>query len=312
MEVLLPVQKLSFPPLPLEIVFMIITAVSEIQPAKAVELAILSRDFQPFIECLLYHSVCLNSHRQINLFVDLVTSGSRPVSFYEERVRNLCVAYRIHSQSAHAILAVCSNLRTMAFYFIVNEDSDTEQDDIIALRSLLTTETIQPTRLAFQPRYLPIVHDLNLAVLQQVTHLELCPDGDDLDLTLNDTVLRHLPQLTHFSYTALSCSYDEAAPFAATLHPNDALRVCIIWINGSGLREKPYSKMQDEPRIVIGCTTNYKTDASAPRYLVLYRDILTSAIFGLDWGSRKVNDPDVWELAEEIVEKQRKSLQSGC
>ncbi|KAJ7574039.1 hypothetical protein C8J56DRAFT_477206 [Mycena floridula] len=304
MEVLLPVQKLSFPPLPLEIVFTIMAAVLEIQPAMAVELATLSRDFQPFIERLLYHSVCLNSHRQINLFVDLVTSGGRPVSFYEERVRNLCVAYRIHSQSAHAILAVCSNLRTMAFFYIM----ESSLQPTAPLQALLATRTIQPTRLVFQKYYFPPTHDLSLAFLQQVTHLELCADYLPPDLTLNEAIFRHLPQLTHFSYTFIA-SYTDAAEFVATLRVNDSLRVYILWFNQSS---ESVPELLQDPRLVFGLAIDPESDEVIEvEYQVLYRNILHVSVFGADWGRKQGNEPDVWELAEEIVEKQRDSLRSG-
>ncbi|KAJ7574066.1 hypothetical protein C8J56DRAFT_1126620 [Mycena floridula] len=304
-----------FPELPIEIVLLILDYVVQIRPGKVVEWATLSRDFRPFIERLLYHSILLTSIDQVTSFVDLVKSGSRSVSFYQDRIRNLSVAIEISAKAAYEILVVCKDLHNMAFYHITATRVGAKDGaDMIALRNLLATGTLQPIRLAIQPCYLPASPSVYLAILQHVTHLELSSASPTSgiyaapDLKLNDTVLRHLPLLTHFSY-ALLCTIGEGASFAATLHLNDAIKVCIIWLDGPPGGNVPESLHSQDPRIVIGHAV-VAIDDVIPEYLVLCREVTEPTIFAVDWGNRKSKEPDAWELAEGIVEQQRNSRQS--
>ncbi|KAJ7598577.1 hypothetical protein C8J56DRAFT_914394 [Mycena floridula] len=300
-----PVQQRSemaisagFLEIPNEVVLLILEAVVEIEPKKAVELATLSRDLQPFFERLIYRCVSLSTYAEVTSFVDLVKFGSRPISFYQDRIKHLCIAPSdsMDIQDAVVILSACKDIQTLAIFVLISKASDT-----VALASFVSyIDILQPTRLAVQSEYLenPATGRLKPHCLRHVTHLELSPQITEPDMQFNDTILRYLPQLTHLSYF-VECLLAEASSFASSLCLSDKLVVFIIWVaelEESISRDREY----DEPRIVIGFYYGEPTDDN-----VLRRDISDSSIFLKDWGPRRTNELDIWELAEEIVERQR-------
>ncbi|KAJ7599291.1 hypothetical protein C8J56DRAFT_916345 [Mycena floridula] len=299
---------MTFPDIPNEILLLILEAVVEIEPKKAVELVKLSRDLQPFIERLLYRIISLVDSRQIHLFAELIRSALRPLSFYRDRIRHLCIAHEITSKDVIDIVSACKDVQILAIYSASGDAFPPEERlaNHVALHSLLSPGgTVQPNRLAIPSLYLemPVTSSLEIHCLQKVTHLELfCPTGS-VSMEFNDTVLRHLPRLTHLSYLSL-CDTSEASLFASSLTLSNQFTVCIIWVSTDETPTFLSQYRTHDPRVIIGT----EIDRDPNLDLVLFRATSDTGIYLSDWGPRRSNEPDIWDLAEEIVERQRNGL----
>ncbi|KAJ7598496.1 hypothetical protein C8J56DRAFT_914198 [Mycena floridula] len=302
-----------FPELPNEIVLVILDALVKIQPRKALELVALSHNFRAFFEGYIYKFVCLSTSTQIASFVGLIRSCIRPNSFYHDQIRHLCIAYDHPAlRDVIDIVSTCRNLQTLAI-FDLNEMAIPVNDRPAAraaLRSSLwSSGNLQPTRLSIPEIYMrdPETSWINLSHLERLTHLEICSGSFmhmDSDLQFNDNFLRHLPELTHLSYLG-SRLLDAASSFASSLHLSPKTVVCIIWFGGVNST----LSWPNDHRIIFGAQYNDgPEDHPLP---VLYRQISKVSIYLSDWGPRRSDERDMWELAEEIVELQHKSDRRG-
>ncbi|KAJ7598642.1 hypothetical protein C8J56DRAFT_914614 [Mycena floridula] len=242
------------------------------------------------------------------VFVDLIRSGTRPLSFYQDRIRNVCVACRSSHEQVVTILSACRTLHTLA---LMNLHLRPSAADATAFHSSLTK--FRPTRLFVWLDRLDIHSAPGVDWLQRLTHLQLCitnryADLDDYLAQFNDNVLQHLPELTHLSYIRLM-SGSMASSFASSLHLSTRFVVCIIWVYNS-----PCSSWINahDPRIVLGFNSpgmngTWTTDRmEIPEYVVVL-DPLDNSLFYNDWGQKPtVNGPGMWELAEEKARMQRK------
>ncbi|KAJ7577557.1 hypothetical protein C8J56DRAFT_1061212 [Mycena floridula] len=191
-------------------------------------------------------------------------------------------------------LSACRDIHTLALHLLRGALAVTDTQ-VNAFHSALST--LRPTRVYIRP-----TPALNW--LQQVTHLQVYMEDDDLDS--NKKVLPHLPQLTHLSHRC-PCPASAVPPFASSLQLNAKFVVCIIWVSQSpGLSWF----RQHDPRIIVAFASSHPDhdswDAEVCNY-VLFRD-WTSSLH--DWGRKTNSDPDMWELAEHKVELQR-SLQKA-
>ncbi|KAJ7598571.1 hypothetical protein C8J56DRAFT_1092143 [Mycena floridula] len=182
----------AFPAIPPEITLVVFKALVEIQPEKAMELVTLSRGFSLSfrIELHLYRDIFLASENQLALFTQLISSGSRPLTFYQDRIRN------------------------------DNEFASVPDEASTFLAALLR---LRPTRFSFWPEFNSVPLDL----LQKVTHLHLpWPIVDQI--WKNHTLLQGLPQLTHVS-NLHRCSGNEVLDFASSLQLSAKIVVFILW-----------------------------------------------------------------------------------
>ncbi|KAJ7598617.1 hypothetical protein C8J56DRAFT_914518 [Mycena floridula] len=292
------VTPVAFPEIPNEIVLLILEAVVENEPKKAVGWATLSRDLQPFFERRIYRFVSLSTTAQAASFAKFIASNGRPLSFYHDRIQNLCIAANIDLHDAMIILSACKDIHSLALFTLPR---NCHRSLVPYLGTLRALQALRPTRLSIDVEYLvdpaTAPRRLNFYCLQCVTHLELYLEQRQPDLQYNDTVLRYLPQLTHLSYLNTAVLLPAALLFASSLCLSDELVVFILWI--TTLEESPSLDPKLDPRIIIGSYNYWDTDT------VLCRDLSDNSLYLKDWGSRRTNEPDIWELAEEIVGRQR-------
>ncbi|KAJ7599287.1 hypothetical protein C8J56DRAFT_916332 [Mycena floridula] len=297
------------PTVPTEIILAVLEAVVELRPGKAVDLATLSRSLQPFIEGLLYRSISLVSERQLVSFVDLVSSGSRPLSFYQDRIRNVCVTQRPTYEQAVIILSACRTIHSLAFRILLDSASAPESDTTDFHSSLAT---LRPKRLSIPLNCLDNNSMPGLHWIQRLTHLHVfITSSSDPKPKFNDTVLRHLPQLTHLSYVDCFSRGPLVASFVASLRLSAKFSVCLLWVFNSP--RSSWIAEHHDPRIVLlfiglGVWTRDRKDV--PDY-VLVRHILEPSNFLHDWGRKTSSELDMWELAEEKVELQRRLQESS-
>ncbi|KAJ7598639.1 hypothetical protein C8J56DRAFT_170737 [Mycena floridula] len=110
---------------------------------------------QPFIERLLYETICLTSNVQLVSFVNLIRSDSRPLSFYQDRIRNICIAPAIFFEHATTVLSACRDI------------------DALALSPHSASTLLYPKRLSIWLYHLDIISLPGLHQLHQLTHLQI-------------------------------------------------------------------------------------------------------------------------------------------
>ncbi|KAJ7598632.1 hypothetical protein C8J56DRAFT_1039523 [Mycena floridula] len=300
----------AFPAIPTEITLIILEALVDLAPEKAVELATLSRDLQPFIERLLYRSIILPSRWHVISFVELVRSNSRPLSFYHDRIRNVCVlpAAFVSFTDAIILLSVCCNTDILAFRTL---GPATDSNMVAQFHSSLSTLRLK--RLSVWLDDSKTMSPSGPDRFQDLTHLQILVVGLwNSSQYFNDRVLQHLPQLTHLCYMDRFPG-SSASSFASSLQLSSKIAVCLVWVFVSPGPSLWF--MDHDARIVL--LFNYKNpwnlDSTAepvPEY-VLARDIWNPSIFLHDWGRKQSSEPDMWELAEEKVELQRRLQKSS-
>ncbi|KAJ7581426.1 hypothetical protein C8J56DRAFT_960014 [Mycena floridula] len=283
-----------FPAIPAEITLAILEALLEIAPQRAVELVTLCHSFRPFIECILYRSITLISDKQMTLFAHCIRSSSRPVSFYQDRIRNVCLLSQSEGsiEDMITILSACRDVHT----FASTSFFDSPPRETSAFLSALSI--LRPIRLHI---YLRELNSIGPHWLCKITHLTIWI-SDQHGLQLNDTVLQHLPQLSHLSHLA-SCE----SSVAHALCLSSKMVVCILWI--PDLRSiSTWLLNVHDPRIVLGIRLK-RILVGIPDY-VLQQDPFEDSRILNDWGWKTSREPDIWELAEEKVELQRRHQSS--
>ncbi|KAJ7598640.1 hypothetical protein C8J56DRAFT_170756 [Mycena floridula] len=288
------------PPIPLELLLAIL---EPLVPEMAVTLISLSRDLQPFIERLLYRSINLRTDRKMWQFVSLIRSGSRPLSFYQDRIRNVCIVTSVYNiEAVLTILSACRDVESFAFRAL----DTTKPRDIKILYSALS-KAFRPTRLSLGFIHFKKASALGLGWLNKVTHLQLMSSAQFVDLRFNDNVLQHLPQLTHLSCHRDNLSFpgDEASLFASSLRLSDKFVVFIVW---ASTRPRRASWIQvHDPRIVLGFfgRERWYGAENPPDYVLTGLDPFHPWRYLNDWSRKPSRDIDMWEMAEERVELQR-------
>ncbi|KAJ7578694.1 hypothetical protein C8J56DRAFT_354537 [Mycena floridula] len=276
------------------------------QPEMAVELATLSRGLKPFIG-LLYRSISLGSQPQLVSFVQLVRSGSRPLSFYHDRIRNICVLPAVRFEHALTILSVCRDATIVAFRSLIAQLSLEEPNGAF----LPYFSTLRPTRLALLVDRWDIKPGPGLDWLQQLTHLQISITFISRRSSPSQEfrqVLQHLPGLTHLCY--IDRFYQSS--FTSSLCLSSKFVVCIIWVSNSP-GPSWINGNEYDPRVILlffGKGTWDTVREEAPDY-VLVRDLSLRSNFLHDWGRKTSSQLDMWELAEEKVELQRRLRNSS-
>ncbi|KAJ7575243.1 hypothetical protein C8J56DRAFT_976677 [Mycena floridula] len=297
------IDDVPFPVIPAEISSAILEALVEIQTAGATaKLATLSRSLKPFIERLLYRSICLPSHRQLLLFLDLIRSDIRPLSFYQDRIRHFCATTfdLVKIGDMIALVSACPNARTFALRSFNYHRSEA----LAALNFYSSLSILRPIRLQIcLMKHLSTNSPPGVDWLCKVTHLELLIRAAG-PTHFDGSALERLPQLTHLSYCCIYPSF-VASSFAASLRLSAGIVVCIVWDPHPGMTVLLSLKERD-PRIVLRYGKDLPPEASEYSFV---RDWSTKS-FIQDW-SQKGAEPDIWELAEAEakVELQRKHLQ---
>ncbi|KAJ7598638.1 hypothetical protein C8J56DRAFT_170733 [Mycena floridula] len=286
----------------MEILLIILEVLVEIVPEKAVELVTLSRGLHPFIEDLLYRTIHFATNAQVNSFVNLIMSGSKPLSFYQNRIRNICItspATRL--KDATSILSAGRAVDTLALLTIAPNRSDL-QSDIDSFYSALTA--LHPKRLSVWFDRLDINSTLGLHWLHRLTHLQIfSPKMNSRSaLEFNNNVLQHLPELTHLYYLSQLPS-STVSSFASSLRLSAKFVVCIVQVH---IPEPAWISEHHDPRIVMLVWTIAERDLAGekvPNY-VLVRDLVNKS--NSPRGRKTSSELDIWELAEEKVELQRR------
>ncbi|KAJ7574003.1 hypothetical protein C8J56DRAFT_476541 [Mycena floridula] len=166
-----------FPELPMELVFLIIETLLEIEPKRALDLVCLSRDIRPVAEKALYRCIILETTEMTDLFFDMIRSGCRLVTFYQERIKTLCFCRPVDVHVMAPIFFACPAVQTIAVnYYIQRHDSDEEVEVLDALASTGPC----PSRLSCRLSWTNDGQRLSLLLFQSVTHLQLF-DPDDFE-----------------------------------------------------------------------------------------------------------------------------------
>ncbi|KAJ7584069.1 hypothetical protein C8J56DRAFT_952561 [Mycena floridula] len=296
-----------FPPLPFEIISLIIEQILEIEPKRALELICLSRNIQPVVERALYR--CIIFHEASSLrFADMIKPRLRvrPNAFYQNCTKVLCMCW-ISFTDLITIFPVFSGVETLAIYYCYTGRRNITQLDI----NMLDAIGPRPTKLSCDwPWTYPPAESLNpdpfrLPMLfQNVTHLEL---NNQIWQHFNGKALHTLEHLTHLSLVSrMSGTYAirSLAALLQTLFLADSIAVCIIF--SPWLKDETGNYLESpEPRVVLATSADQDLHDERLDH-VLRRRIANLAHFMRQWGERlDSKEMDMWEEAEQMVRAQR-------
>ncbi|KAJ7587113.1 hypothetical protein C8J56DRAFT_91842 [Mycena floridula] len=296
-----------FPDLPTELVLLIVEFIVEIQPSKAVELLVLSRDIKPIVEQAMYRSVILMDETSIQLFAQSIESGCRPITFYQQNVHSICFAAEICLKQLLTILPACSKLQSLAEMGCIDELNQSSYTQLVSCGS-------SPARLScviswgFDKGTDMRNHRFTQPLFQLVTHLELLDSRHILDQPEFDgTVLHCLHHLTHICLIRWDFSARYDTSLASRLALADTLVVCIISIAAGRLAGVDSASI--DPRIVFDAPATSGETTIHPH--ILSRNIYSTSHFIKQWGTGwSRGELDMWDEAEAIVALQRASRRS--
>ncbi|KAJ7583995.1 hypothetical protein C8J56DRAFT_1095042 [Mycena floridula] len=162
-----------FPELPFELVCLIIEAILEIEPRKAVELVCLSRDIQPIVERALHRCI----------------------------TKVLCCTHALEIDALQSIFPACSGLQQIGIFLWAWEGKWPEALTPNAALDDLASTGPRPSKLSCDFHWIQRLDGsdcFSLPLFQNVTHFELdVADIEDFD-ALNH--LHSLTNLTHVSF----------------------------------------------------------------------------------------------------------------
>ncbi|KAJ7230394.1 hypothetical protein GGX14DRAFT_410651 [Mycena pura] len=255
------------PVLPPELVCHIFEMTAQF-PRNAVNLVLVSRRTQIWIERLIYDTVTLSDRELCSKF--LRTLDSRPAQFFADNVKSLCIPGDIQLLEAKRVLAACQGVVNLAIWLPLH------------------AAPLFPCVSALRPRRLSInVHglygmgrepDFTHPFFSKVTHLELV---DWFDLTTCLTLDYLAPHLTHL---ALDVDVVEGA----TTRLRDVLASCRSLVLCLGL-------VTDDDTMIVASDQLAVIDD--PRLVILSESDVVE-----NWeASLRGTDASVWAFAEDIV-----------
>ncbi|KAJ7584053.1 hypothetical protein C8J56DRAFT_1054576 [Mycena floridula] len=276
-----------FPQLPFEIVCLIIEAVLEIEPRRALELVCLSRDIQPIVERALHRCIILRSYLAACTFLNMLKSPR--FEAFENQFMVLCCTEAFTISTLRSIFSACSGLQTIAIFLLDWEEGQEGPERDVALDDLASSGP-RPSKLSCDFRCMRRLDGsdrFSLPLFQNVTHLELDVDNvDDFD----GRRLHYLTQLTHLS---ICDAYEQfhRSQIIQKLHLPDSVSVCILYSPSYLLLSRDIiNDMIPDPRIVIAKDPVYRGEDDGNGHRLAEDDL------------------DMWEEAEEIVKVRRAKL----
>ncbi|RDB15905.1 hypothetical protein Hypma_003561 [Hypsizygus marmoreus] len=151
----------------------------------ALELTLVSKRLQLWMESIIYYTVTLSSINVCSLFLRAV--DSRPASFFATNVKSLCIPGDIPLKDAMRIITVCQGVVNLAYWI----DHAQPPPPFSYLSSL------QPERLSMNIHGLcgstDHIVDFHHPFFAMVTHLEI------VDWSFSLSGYEHLPCLTHLA-----------------------------------------------------------------------------------------------------------------
>ncbi|KAJ7585255.1 hypothetical protein C8J56DRAFT_144927 [Mycena floridula] len=299
-----------FPELPVDLVFLIIATFLEMEPKRAREFVLLSKEIKPIAERALYQRVLLHG-KSVSLFADMIKSTRRPDSFYQNNARTLCLLQKDRGLPAYILCSIFSKfsaIQTLGMPYwddfgMINVDADL--DTLFKIRGPRPTKISCSFRWALYHRDSPQRHRFAFPFFQSVTHLQLCDRMHRQRLIqLEGKYFHCLPKLTHLSIVLCNTSQTEVVGFLPMLSLAESIVVCIIIMAQDTYGRElvpPFALSFEDPRVVF-LLANSSHQPSG--------NLLVRNIFGKDflrqWGDRlEENETDMWDDAERIVEVQR-------
>ncbi|KAE9403182.1 hypothetical protein BT96DRAFT_990434 [Gymnopus androsaceus JB14] len=104
------------PPLPLELIALILDHLLDSEMRLASQLATLSKSLNPYIDAHIYRNVVLGRD-QARYFIRTLLSGIKPGSFFRSKVKSICFIHepKIDLEDLAFIFSACSEMRSLSF-----------------------------------------------------------------------------------------------------------------------------------------------------------------------------------------------------
>ncbi|KAL0946098.1 hypothetical protein HGRIS_012363 [Hohenbuehelia grisea] len=246
----------------------------------ALQLVLVSKLVQRWVDPILYERVWLASRDQADQFI--VALDSKPAPFFYN-VKVLCLAYPVGRDRAEKILPLCTALVGFACW-------------VPNLLTLATCRDKSPRRISFNfslGEYTPhrVVPDFAASLFANITHLEFvddtefCTEWEGFDL---------IPHLTHLSFVwAKRFPLSTPPPHAQlALETCPQLRILLLLRPGFSGNAGDGLKLFNDPRAVI-----------------LKRQSQSTSNIRSRWEKQWTpGETDIWNEAEVIAEKQAKMI----
>ncbi|KAJ7231717.1 hypothetical protein B0H12DRAFT_1146251 [Mycena haematopus] len=237
-------------------------------PGNAVNLVLVARRTQIWIERLIYDTVVLSDEEICHKFIR--TLDSRPAQFFVDNVKSLCVPADVDAFSTARVLKTCQGVVNLAIWLV--EPQDTPLFPFIS--------SLRPTRLSINVHGLygsGCKLDFEHPFFSNVTHLEL------VDWLAWAAYIDYLsPHLTHLAVDFDLDLQGSETKLRDVLACCRSLVVCIALVS------------DDESMIVVA---NGLAGIEDPRLVILSESNVIE-----NWeASLRRTDESLWSFAEDIV-----------
>ncbi|KAF7371120.1 hypothetical protein MSAN_00747200 [Mycena sanguinolenta] len=237
-------------------------------PGNAVNLVLVARRTQIWIERLIYDTVILSDEEICNKFMR--TLDSRPPQFFADNVRSLCVPGDVGALCTMRVLKACQGVVNLAIW--LDKPQDTPLFPFIS--------SLRPTRLSVNMHGLygsGCKPDFKHPFFSNITHLELVDW-----LTWAAYIGSLSPHLTHLAVDFDLHLQDSETRLRDVLASCQSLVVCIALVS------------DDESMIVVA---NGLAGIEDPRLVILSESNVIE-----NWeSSLQRTDASLWSFAEDIV-----------
>jgi hypothetical protein len=206
-----------------------------------------------------------------------LASAPKPPAFYATHVKAICLAFEFTADDLRRVLSCCASATNIACWYSRRDSYDIPSDAELA--SL--TAPLRPRWLSVDLTFFlglgQAKPDFRLPFFSNITHLDAV---DTMDRWITWSGFEFMPCLTHLSLQLEEYNERGALEFSDTvLLRCHALQILLLFLGGNDL---PPHK---DPRLVLWeCPQDFIGD----------------------WEGRFSGEPDIWTIAEEVAERQRR------
>ncbi|KAF7424481.1 hypothetical protein PC9H_009788 [Pleurotus ostreatus] len=302
---------LPIPPLPVDVVRLLVEVTGEIDHRSAMALALSCRRFECWVTPIIYRSVNLKTIRSVDNFLYALEHSDKDVRLMVRVLTIDTMAGAYYSRTSLAttqIISLCTNAVTIALWSLKDKESLLDLSKHKCLRRVsIHMEYFMSDKscvLSSLPGSIP-------NFMFNITHLDLYEFKERV--LQRAEILQYLHRLTHLFMVSAS---DEALTLASHFAPflPSSTRVWIIHFRYYQVCDM---KVIDDiagghadPRLVVSMKTTKNSPEMANAKYIIHRVLAQTAetkTIWREWGGPLLQEPDFWEEAEMIIAERKRS-----
>ncbi|KAJ7583424.1 hypothetical protein C8J56DRAFT_954011 [Mycena floridula] len=261
-----------------DIVYLILKTAIEQDRHCALELVLLARHVQKWIDPLLYRVIEIRTEGSLASLVWTITSSLKTPDFFALHVQKLLIFGPQSMLDIAAVAAACTGVHSLAIWSEYNQPLELNMYKSLRRLSLFGRETTP-----LLPASSSLIH-AGIAPLTKLTHLSVV-------LPENRTIVMFVAELT----LRIPRRVRTILIYLDVLHQaEDIIDIPVAWFTNTC-----------DSRVTLVLRSYLQREglmSHALMDLILFR---RHPSFFMDWGHNEENEPDVWEIAQEMQESRK-------